>query len=384
MIPTILAAIALGLAAIPAIVFLMNMSLYRVPGSEGVSADAKVSVLIPARNEEGLIAKAVNSVLKNRGVELGVIVLDDHSTDRTPEIVAGLARTDSRVRLVGAPPLPAGWCGKMHACSVLSREASHPYLVFMDADVVLSCDALARMVSFVEETGVDLASGFPREETGSLAEALVIPLIHFVLLGFLPIARMRRSGSEAYGAGCGQLFVAWREAYVKAGGHSAIRRSMHDGLTLPRAFRRAGLKTDLFDATPLATCRMYRGLKAVWNGMTKNAIEGIAAPRRILPFTVLLLGGQVLPFVLLVLCLATGCSASALALSAAAVGLAYSPRCVAAARFRQSWPGALLHPCGVLFLLTAKWYALARHLLGRPVTWRGRAYGPGGPSAEEG
>ena len=379
---TISAAIALALAAIPAIMFLLNMRLYRVPEAEKASGDAKVSVLIPARNEAALIAKAVHSVLRNRGVELEVVVLDDHSTDRTAEIVGELARKDSRVRLVGAPPLPAGWCGKMHACSALSREAAHPYLVFMDADVTLGEDALARMVSFVEETGADLASGFPREETGSLAEALAIPLIHFVLLGFLPIARMRHSGSEAYGAGCGQLFIARRDAYAKAGGHGAIRRSMHDGLTLPRAFRRAGLRTDLFDATPLATCHMYRGLKAVWNGMTKNAIEGIAAPRRILPFTILLLGGQVLPFVLLVFCLATGCSVPALALSVAAVALACLVRIVAAARFRQSRLGALLHPFGVLFLLAAKWYALILHLLGRPVTWRGRAYGGAGDSGD--
>jgi hypothetical protein len=67
---------------------------------------------------------------------------------------------------------------------------------------------------------------------------LVIPLIHFLLLSFLPLWRMRESRNPAYAAGCGQLFMARRSAYLKAGGHGAIRTSLHDGLTLPRLPRR--------------------------------------------------------------------------------------------------------------------------------------------------
>ncbi len=114
-------------------------------------------------------------------------------------------------------------------------------------------------------------------------ERLVIPLIHFVLLGFLPLARMRASRSPAYAAGCGQLFLARREAYEKMGGHAVIRTSLHDGLTLPAAFRRAGLATDLFDATDVASCRMYHGAGELWRGLAKNATEGIAHPARIGP-----------------------------------------------------------------------------------------------------
>jgi hypothetical protein len=80
-----------------------------------------------------------------------------------------------------------------------------------------------------------------------------------------------------------------REAYRKTGGHAQIRTTMHDGLLLPQLFRRHGLRTDIADLTHLATCRMYHNASEVWQGLAKNATEGMAAPARILPFTFLLL-----------------------------------------------------------------------------------------------
>jgi hypothetical protein len=131
--------------------------------------------------------------------------------------------------------------------------------MFADADVRLSPDALARIAGLLERRGLDLVSGFPQEVTRTLSEALIVPLIHVLLLGYLPIWLARRLQHPAFAAGCGQLIAVGRDAYQRAGGHAAIRGSRHDGLMLPRAFRRAGCATDLFDATDLARCRMYRG-----------------------------------------------------------------------------------------------------------------------------
>ncbi len=148
----------------------------------------------------------------------------------------------------------------------------------MDADVRLAPDALSRMARFMAVNDVGLASGFPRQITRTWSEILLLPLIHFLLLGYLPIAQMNRSSSPGLGAGCGQLFIARADGYAAAGGHAAIRASLHDGLTLPRAFRRAGQMTGLFDATSFATCRMYTNAAQVWEGLTKNATEGMAKP----------------------------------------------------------------------------------------------------------
>jgi hypothetical protein len=370
--------LSLALAVLPAYLFWRNLRILLPPPApiEGGKRPS-VSVLIPARNEEDAIGPAVSAVLASRGVDCEVLVLDDRSEDDTAAVVGAMADRDDRVRLINGPELPAGWCGKQHACWVLAQEATHPRLVFLDADVCLSPDALARMAAYLGVTGADLASGFPRQETIGFLEKLVIPLIHFILLGFLPIHRMRRSTYPGFAAGCGQLFITSRDAYERSGGHAAIRSTLHDGLKLPRAYRLAGLRTDLFDATDLAACRMYRTAGALWNGLAKNAGEALASPGLIVPMSTILIGGQVLPTVLL----AAGLAAIprpwpwwAIGLSALAVAASYYPRLAAVRRFRQSLLGALLHPLGILVLLTIQWYAFARNLAGRPATWKGRPY----------
>lgn len=354
-----------GIAAVPAVLFLINLSAYRRIRFVR-TARTPISVLIPARNESANIRATLESVLLSSAVTLEVVVLDDHSTDNTAEIVQEIAAQDLRVRLEQAPPLPNGWCGKQHACHVLAQLARYPILLFVDADVRIASDAIGRIVAFMEShREVALVSGVPRQEVGTFSERLLLPLIHFILLGFLPIHAMRRTLWPALSAGCGQLFVARRDAYEKCGGHAQLRDSLHDGLKLPRVFRSAGFQTDLVDATDLATCRMYHTNSATWQGLIRNAVEAMAAPRTILPFTLLLFVGQVLPWLLLP-------RNTALIWAAAACTLL--PRILASRRFRQPFWGALLHPIAILGLIAVQWISFVRHLSGKPALWKGRAY----------
>lgn len=368
----LLAHIALWLAGIASAFFLINLIFYRRlrPAVEG--RGESFSVLIPARNEERNLPATLESVLANRDVGFEVVVLDDHSTDRTAEIVKGFAARDARVRLEAAPELPPGWCGKPHACHVLAERARHPLLMFLDADVRLAPDALARIRDYMAASPAALLSGVPRQELGTFLERLLIPLIHFVLLGYLPMFMMRWTRRPSFSAGCGQLFVARAEAYRAAGGHAAIRTTWHDGVKLPRLFRGAGFYTELFDATDVATCRMYRSNAETWSGLGKNATEGLGSPAAILPMTVLLFGGQVLPFVLLAIELC--CSGRVSMFVACAVLVAWLPRWIASVKFRQGWLSPCLHPVGVTLLLVIQWLALAKARLGRSSEWKGRVY----------
>lgn len=371
---------------LPAALFVANLKLYREP-PVAASVLPAVSVLIPARNEAAGIADAVRAILATRGVAFEVVVMDDGSTDGTGEIVRALAAEDARVRLEHAPPLAAGWNGKQHACWALAQTARNPLLCFVDADVRLAPDCVARMATFLEETESALVSGFPRQVTVTFLEWMLLPLIHFVLLGFLPMGRMRSTTKPAFAAGCGQFFLADREAYFVSGGHAKIRSTRHDGLRLTQSFRGAGFCTDIFDLTELASVRMYDSPGAVWMGLAKNATEGLAAPARIIPLSLILVAGQVLPIVFAalwtafyVISLVMGATfdqprraALVSLLLALALVASYLPRLLAARRFQQPLRSALLHPVGILMLLAIQWYALAKQLVRSPIAWRDRS-----------
>ncbi len=370
---------------VPAALFLRNLTLYREPPS--AVPVAGVSILIPARNEALGIGDAIRAALASRDVAFEIVVMDDSSTDGTAAIVLGLAAEDARVRLQRAPALPAGWNGKQHACWALAHAARFPLLCFVDADVRLAPECVARMAAFLEHggkgQGSSLVSGFPRQITDTWLEWMLLPLIHFVLLGFLPIGRMRRGTNPAFAAGCGQFILVRADDYIACGGHSGIKLTMHDGLKLPRLFREHGFRTDLADLTNLATCRMYTSAAQVWNGLAKNATEGIASPGRIVPISLVLLLGQVVPFTwlptaLLYLLLLYYSRSFQDRFVIFAVILAcfcaWLPRIVAVKRFKQDWRSALLHPFGIMLLLSVQWYSLVRKLSGRAVKWRDRAY----------
>jgi hypothetical protein len=380
MTPAWLALPALALAALPAGLTLANLRFFtRAPRPAPGTPPPGVSVLVPARDEAKVIGRLAAAVLANRDVDLELVVLDDDSRDDTARIITDLAAEDPRVRLVRGQPLPPGWCGKQHACFQLAQAARHDILLFLDADVTLEPDAVARTVAFLDTRGVDLASGFPRQETGCLLDWLLLPLIHFVLLGYLPLAIARSDNRPGLAAGCGQLFVTRREAYLRSGGHAAIKASLHDGIKLPRAYRAAGLSTDLFDAGDISRCRMYGTNGEVVRGLGKNATEGIAAPGSIVPFTLLLAGGQILPVLLLIRGLAEGWDgwpAWGVAATLAAVFAAWLPRGLAVNRFGHSLSSALAHPLGVAVFLVIQWSALIRRTLGLQTSWRGRTLSP--------
>ncbi len=249
---------------------------------------------------------------------------------------------------------------------------------FLDADVRVGPQALYRMLSEINVTEAGhperaLVSGFPCQETKTFLEWLLLPLIHFVLLGFLPLAAERWSRRAGFAAGCGQMLMVKREAYFASGGHSSIPATMHDGLLLPQVFRRLGFRTRVFDLSQDATCRMYHNAGEVWAGLSKNATEGMASPSRIGIFTTLLLVGQVLPLPVWVWAAWTQ-NDTAAGMAFGALVLGYAVRGVSAVKYRQSWRSVLLHPVGVAVLLVLQWSALVGRLQGRQATWKQRAY----------
>jgi hypothetical protein len=365
----LLAGLTLLLAALYAGTTFANLRLYRPPPPARGEV-RPVSVLIPARDEEANISAVLGTVLASRGIEFEVVVLDDGSTDRTAAIVREIAARDPRVRLVEGAPLPSGWIGKQHACWQLSLAARHPLLVYVDADVRLHPDAVARLAAFTADRSLGLGSGFPRQITLTLGEMIAIPQILVVLLGYLPLGMARAQPTDPrFAAACGQVLAVTRAAYDASGGHAAIRHCIHDGIRLARGVRAAGFATDLCDLSGLATCRMYSDWRSLWAGFSKNAREGMATLRALPVWTLLLGGGHLLPFLLLLVA-----EGLAFGLALLAVLLVWVAAFATAARTGASPLSALLHPFGVAVTLAIQWTAFLAGPRRRPAVWRGRSY----------
>lgn len=357
----VLAVLALVLAALPAGLALANLRVLRTP--RAVREEASVSILIPARDEAPRIRETVAAALAAGGCE--VIVADDGSTDGTDALVRTLMAGEPRLRLIAVPPLPPDWTGKNHACHHLAEAALGEHLLFIDADVRLGPGAAAALAGAARESGAALLSAVPRQITKGLGELVTVPAINLLLLAYLPIPLMRRRPDPSLGAACGQLVLVERAAYRACGGHGAIRTSLHDGVALPRLMRRAGSRTDLLRGAHLATCRMYGSFGEAWAGFSKNAREGMATPRALPVWTVLLFCGHVLPFLLL---LAPSRPVPAIAAAVLSLGT----RAAITAAGREHPLTILLHPATVLVALAIQWTALLRGR--RPPAWKGRLY----------
>ncbi|RNC81217.1 MAG: isopentenyl-diphosphate Delta-isomerase [Phycisphaera sp.] len=245
------------------------------------------------------------------------------------------------------------------------------WILNIDADVRLAPDAVGRALAFARKSKAGLISTFPRQITSSLGEALVVPMIFYLLIGYLPFWSMRRSLSPSTSAACGQFILVRRDAYFDSGGHAEIRDSMHDGVKLPRLFRKAGHKTDLFDGTTLCCVRMYTGLAQTWRGFAKNGYEGLGSFGLLIFLTVLHLTVHIVPWLLLPILLIAGHTGFGLAFAALAVLLQIAQRLMLTTRFEHSAALAPLHPVSILLLTIIQWHSFALHRnSGR--SWKGR------------
>lgn len=372
----VLAILALAAACLPAALAAMNLALLRTPEPDA-TAGGLVSILIPARNEAGHIAATVRAALASAGISIEIVVGDDHSTDATAAIVAAIAAEEPRVRLVPVPPLPEGWTGKNHACAHLAGQATGEHLLFVDADVHLKPLAAASLVAHARRTGSGLVSAVPRQVMGSLGEKVTVPMINFLLVGYLPVAMMRASMRPALGAACGQLLLIGRDAYAAIGGHGAIRRFLHDGVKLPRLLRAAGHRTDLVAGHALADCRMYTGFSECWAGFSKNAHEGMATPGALPVWTALLGLGHILPAILVLAAVSGAVGDAALFLAFAALVVSLATRAAITLVTDEPASTIPLHPAAVAVALAIQWNVLLRRKRAGAAVWKGRSYPTG-------
>ena len=228
-----------------------------------------VSVLVPARNEEGKIERCIESILNQDYPHFEFIIIDDRSTDRTGEIIAEYARKDSRIRFVQGKDAPDGWIGKCNALAHSVRYASGDWFIFTDADTYHHPNSLRDAVTHAMEDKLDLLAFIPVQELGSFPERLVMPvLLSSFLLGdpFHSVNDKEAKRAYAYG----QFVMARRDPYIATGGHQAVRDEIVEDHALAQVFKDKGYKIQVADGKSLYSVRMYTDWPSLWNGWTKN------------------------------------------------------------------------------------------------------------------
>lgn len=270
-----LAAVVTGiLAGISAITILNVFTMLRLGRAPHTTEQPRLSVLIPARNEAHVIGETVRALLRQSYPHLELILLDDNSTDGTADVARAAADGDPRLQIVDGKPLPAGWAGKNWACHQLSEHATGAYLVFTDADVVWGEGALAALVAELAHTRADMLTIWSTQRTETWGERLCVPLMAFVILGYLPHLAVNHIRHRAFAAANGQCLTLRREAYMVVGGHAAVRDEIVEDIRMAQRAKDAGLRLRMVDGNGLVTCRMYTSWPEVRNGYAKNITAG--------------------------------------------------------------------------------------------------------------
>jgi glycosyltransferase involved in cell wall biosynthesis len=329
-----------------------------------------ISVIIPARNEEDDLAQSLQSVLAQEGVEIEVIIVNDHSTDRTGAIADSAARADSRIKVIHDPELPPGWLGKCNAMEQAARTARGEFLLFIDADIMFEPGCLKAGLAELERQQLDLFSFFPRMDCISLWENIIVPCLVGGLAALATPGIEDPKSPDALAAGA---FLLIRAPVFRAiGGMASIQGEIADDLGMARRVKASGYRVAVRAAPELLHVRLYKGNRHAFWAMTKNILVGFHGRYWLAPVAMIL---PVLVFGTPLYCVIAGALERnlVLALSGAAVyAIQYGEMLLGRRLFRFNLFKTLLFPLvaiPVIVCITRAWYLY--HARGA-VEWRGR------------
>jgi glycosyltransferase involved in cell wall biosynthesis len=227
-----------------------------------------VSAIIPARNEEASIARAVESVVAQP--EIGeVIVVDDESTDGTAAILKDLASRLPKLSMLPAGDLPVGWVGKNHALAVGAAVAKGDWLLFTDADTLHLPGTMRRALADAVEHDAVLVSYSPEQEMETWWERALILQIYWMLSKRYTFEKVNDSALPDAAAN-GQFILVRRDVYESVGGHRAVADEILEDVAVARLVKRAGSRLYFATGLGIVRTRMYRSFGAMWEGWTKN------------------------------------------------------------------------------------------------------------------
>lgn len=235
----------------------------------------RLSIVLAARDEQGTIRTALDTLLAQDYPDLEIVAVDDRSTDGTGAILDAAAARDPRVRALHVGALPDGWLGKVHALEVGASAATGTFIVFTDADVHFAKGALRRAIAWCEARGVDHLAVAPEiVPSGPLQGAVCAAFAAGFLLG-TGAARVDRPGSTAY-VGVGGFNLVRRAVFDRTPGFEWLRMEILDDVGLGLMMHRAGARKDFALGIPSVSIAWYPSLRAMIRGLEKNLFGGAA------------------------------------------------------------------------------------------------------------
>jgi len=231
---------------------------------------ARVSLIVPARDEEQTVGPAIRSRLAEGYPNLEVVVVDDRSTDGTGAVVDRLASEDPRVRAVHVTSLPAGWLGKLHALREGLQLATGEWLLFSDADVHLAPGALQRAMAFAEAHGLDHLSILPQLAPVSwLVDAALASFSRSgLVLGRVWLVSDPRS---TVGGSVGAFGLFRRAALERSPGLEHLRLEVVDDLALGQMLKASGSSSAVLNGRGLVLLTYHRSLRDMARSSEKAA-----------------------------------------------------------------------------------------------------------------
>jgi len=334
-------------------------------------APRRVAIVIPARNEAETIGRSIASLAaQNFGGPFHIFLVDDHSVDGTAEMARKSAGAD-RLTVIAAPPLAAGWTGKLWALAEGLRQAEffHPdYVLFSDADIVYSPEGVAELVVRAEAGGYDLVSWMVKLRSETFAEKALIPAFVFFFFMLYPPRWTENMARRTAGAAGGCILLRWT-ALARIGGIAAIRGELIDDCALAKAVKSTGGKIWLGITSETRSIRGYGTFGEIGRMISRTAFWQLRHSMILLLGTI---AGMFLTYMLPPLLLFTG-KPLIMALGALAWALmiaAYLPS-LRLYGLSPLWAPAL--PLVALFYTGATVHSAIRYWSGRGGEWKGRA-----------
>ena len=229
----------------------------------------KISIIVPACNEENTIEPALLSLVKQDYGVFEIVVINDRSTDRTGKFLEKLVQENEKIRLCEITDLPEGWLGKTHALYYGAKVADGDYLLFTDADVMFEPSTLSRAVTVMINQRLDhLSLIFKNIAAGGLLNAMILDAGAALFFLFKPWKVSNRH--SRYFMGVGAFNFVKKEVYNQVGGHGSIRMHPIDDIMLGKVIKEHGFRQDCLSAYDFVTVHWYETPGKMINGLMKN------------------------------------------------------------------------------------------------------------------